>query len=225
MQSACKEQYLWYIITSTLLREGKIPDLVWEVGSFSMDENEAILIRQCQSGCRESFDLLYRKYHSTALQIARRIMGNDHDAEEIFARVLDRINQFRHEASFSSWLRVLATNVCRDMLRKRNRHPTESFENLYAVGEAKIGMKVSSVSQEEELIMKELLENLQEKISRLREGHQKLIVLRYIDGLSYKKIAQLLGCSQSQVKSRLHQARKRLRRACQNLRAEQELLR
>jgi len=194
-----------------------------------MHENEVALIKQCQSGCRESFDLLYRKYHSTVLQISRKIMGNEQDAEdavqEIFARLLDRIGQFRHEASFSSWLSVLASNVCRDILRKRNRHPMESFEELRAAGIAEVSGKVSSVSQEEELIMKELLENLQEKIGRLKEGHQKLIILRYIDGLSYKKMAQLLGCSQTQVKSRLHQARKKLRRACQSLRAEQELLR
>jgi len=193
-----------------------------------MDESEVILIKQCQSGCRESFDLLYRKYYSTVLQIARGIMGNEQDAEdavqEIFARVLDRIGQFRHEASFSSWLRVLATNVCRDILRKRNRHQMESFEELHAAGVAEVSERVSSVSQAEELIMNELLENLQEKISRLKKEHQRLVILRYIDGLSYKKIAQLLGCSQSQVKSRLHQARKKLRRACQNLRAEQELL-
>ena len=126
-----------------------------------MHENEVALIKQCQSGCRESFDLLYRKYHSTVLQISRKIMGNEQDAEdavqEIFARVLDRIGQFRHEASFSSWLRVLATNVCRDMLRKRSRHPTESFEDMSAASEAVIGMRVSSISQEEEVIMKELL--------------------------------------------------------------------
>lgn len=194
----------------------------------SMDEHEVVLIKQCQAGCQKSFDLLYRKYHSMVFQICRKIMGNEQDAEdaaqEIFTRILDRIGQFRHEASFSSWLRVLATNVCRDMLRKRSRHPRESFEDISAANEAEIGMRVSAISQEEELIMKELLENLQEKIDRLKEKHQKLITLRYIDGLSYRKIAQLLECSEAQVKSRLHQARRNLRRACQNLRTEHELL-
>lgn len=154
-------------------------------------------------------------------------MKNDQDAEdavqEIFERVLIRIGQFRYESSFSAWLRVLATNVCRDMLRKKVRHPTESLENLYAVDETKIEINTAPVSQEEELIMKELLENLRDKISRLKEEHQKLIIFRYIDGLSYKKIAQLLDCSEAQVKSRLHQARKRLRRACQSIKIEQEL--
>ena len=133
-----------------------IANLVWEAGASAngkmvMDENEVILIKQCQSGCRESFDLLYLKYRSTVLQIARKIMGNEQDAEdavqEIFARVLDRIGQFRHEASFSSWLRVLATNVCRDILRKRNRHPMESFEDLRTADIAEVSEKVSSVSQ------------------------------------------------------------------------------
>lgn len=189
---------------------------------------EAILIERCQSGCPESFDLLYRKYHKTVSQIARKVMGNEQDAEdavqEIFARVLNRIGQFRHEASFYSWLKVLATNVCRDMLRKRNRHPMESFEEMSASGEAEIDMTMSLLSQEEELIMNELLDNLQEKISHLKEKHQRLIILRYIDGLSYRKMAQLLDCSETQIKSRLHQARKNLRRICQNLRGENELL-
>jgi len=185
-----------------------------------MNESEIILIKRCQSGCRESFDWLYKKYHSTVLQVARKLMLNEQDAEdavqEVFTRVMDKIGQFRYEASFSSWLRVLATNVCRDMLRKKGRHPTESYEDLFADGQ--VTAKASSISQDEELIMKELLENLQEKIRLLKKQHQRLIILRYIDGLSYRKIAELMGCSQSQVKSRLHQARKRLRRVCQSLR-------
>lgn len=194
-----------------------------------MDENEYILIRQCQSGCRESFDLLYRKYHWVIIQVARKLMGNEQDAEdaaqEVFARVLNRIGQFRYEASFSSWLRVLATNVCRDILRKKNRYVTESFEDIHPTEKAEIEVRILSVSQEEELIMKELLENLQEKISLLKKEHQRLITLRYIDGLSHKKIALLLGCSPAQVKSRLHQAREKLRHACRGFRAEQKLIR
>ena len=155
-------------------------------------------------------------------------MESDQDAEdatqEIFARVLDRIGQFRYEASFSSWLRVLAVNVCRDMLRKKRRHPTESFENLCSNGETVLRENALSISQEEELIMKELLENLQDKIGRLKKEHQRLITLRYVDGLSYKKMAQLLGYSESKVKSRLHQARKKLRKACQSMRTGQDYL-
>ena len=192
-----------------------------------MDKSEVDLIKRCQSGCREALDSLYREYRPNVLHIARKIMGNEQDAEdavqEVFERVLDRIGQFRYEASFSSWLRVLAKNVCRDILRRKGRHPTQSLDSLCELNETEITAKSSSISQEEELIMKELLENLQEKIDRLKEKHRKLIILRYIDGLSYRKIAQLLGCSESQVKSRLHQARKKLRRTCQSLRAEQEI--
>jgi RNA polymerase sigma-70 factor (ECF subfamily) len=190
---------------------------------MNMDENEAIIIKRCQSGCRESFKLLYQKYHTKVLMIARQTMENEQDAEdavqEIFERVLKKIPQFRYEASFSSWLRVLAVNVCRDMIRKRNRHPMESFEEVTSSGKVD-AFRTLSISQEEELIMKELLDNLHEKISHLRKDHQKLIILRYIDGLSYKKIAQLMGYSESQVKSRLHQARKNLRRICKVLREQ-----
>jgi len=193
-----------------------------------MNQRDAILIKKCQAGCRQSFDLLYRRYHPTMLQVARAIMKNEQDAEdavqEIFSRVLLRIGQFRHEASFSAWLKVLATNVCRDMLRKKGRHPTEFLNDLSAADEMKIEVNRLSVSQEEELIMNELLENLQAKISHLKEEHQKLIILRYIDGLSYRKIAQLLDCSEAQVKSRLHQARKKLRFACQSMKIEQEFV-
>jgi len=191
-----------------------------------MNQRDVILIKKCQAGCRQSFDLLYRRYHPTMLQVARAIMKNEQDAEdavqEIFSRVLLRIGQFRHEASFSVWLKVLAANVCKDMLRKKSRHPTEFLNDLSAADEMKIEVNRLPVSQEEELIMRELLENLQAKISRLKEEHQKLIILRYIDGLSYRKIAQLLDCSEAQVKSRLHQARKKLRRACQSMKAEQK---
>lgn len=192
-----------------------------------MNEAEITLIRQCQSGCQKSLDQLYRNYHPAVLRVTRKVMGNEQDAEdamqEVFARVLKKVGQFRFEASFSAWLRILAVNVCRDMLRKKNRHPTESIEDLDTDSKARMTAISSSISQEEELIMKELLENLQEKIALLKKQHQRLIVLRYIDGLSYKKMAELLDCSQTQVKSRLHQARKQMRRVCQSLRVEREL--
>ena len=133
-----------------------------------MNKSEVDLIKRCQSGSREAFDSLYREYHPMVLHIARKIMGNEQDAEdavqEVFERVLDRIGQFRYEASFSSWLRVLAKNVCRDILRKKGRHPTESLDNLCEFDETGITAKRYSISQEEELIMKELLENLHEKL-------------------------------------------------------------
>ena len=46
-----------------------------------MDKSEAILIKRCQSGCSESFDLLYRKHHSAVLRIARKIMKDEQDAD------------------------------------------------------------------------------------------------------------------------------------------------
>jgi RNA polymerase sigma-70 factor (ECF subfamily) len=180
-----------------------------------MNDSGTALIRKCQSGCQESFNQLYQRYHLMVLKVAREIMGNEHDAEdalqEIFMRIFTRISQFRYESSFSSWVRSIAVNACKDMLRSRNRRPTEPLENL------EVEIIKSSIRQDEELVMRELLENLQEKIGHLRKEYQKLIILRYIDGLSYQKIAQLLDCTPSLVKSRLYQARKELKRICQNL--------
>lgn len=180
--------------------------------------SEAILIEQCQSGCQESLDLLYREYRPVVLKITRRFMKNEQDAEdaaqEVFIRVFARINQFRRDAPFSVWIRTLTANLCTDILRREKRRYTESLDQL---GEVKVSERILSVSHEEEVIMKELLENLEEKISHLKAEHQKLIILRYVDGLSYRKMAQLLGYSEELVKCRLHQARKNLRRICHDL--------
>jgi len=180
-----------------------------------MNDSGIALIKKCQSGCQESFDQLYQRYYLMVLKVTREIMGNEHDAEdafqEIFMRIFTKIGQFRHESSFSSWVRSIAVNACKDMLRSRSRRTTEPLESL------EVGIIKSSIRQDEELIMNELLGNLQEKIGCLRKEYQKLIILRYIDGLSYQKIAQLLDCTPSLVKSRLHQARKELKRICQNL--------
>lgn len=190
-----------------------------------MPGDAAVIVKGCGSGRQGSFDLLYRQYHPLILRVAQGIMGNRQDAEdavqEIFIRVLTRIDQLQDEASLSWWIRVLAVNVCRDMLRKRNRQHTESYEELCATGGTAIDNEASSVSQDEELIMRELLEDLQRKIGCLKKEHQKLITLRYIDGLSYRKIAQLVGCSESLVKSRLRQARMSLRRICRDLKDSQ----
>jgi len=185
----------------------------------------AVIIRGCRSGCHESLDLLYQQYHPMILRVAQGIMGNRQDAEdavqETYIRVLTRIDQLQDESSLLWWIRSLTVNVCRDMLRKRKRRHTESYEELCATGRTAIGKEALLLSQDEELIMREFLEDLQRKIGSLKKKYQKLIVLRYIDGLSYRKIAQIVGCSESLVKSRLHQARKSLRRICHNLKERQ----
>ncbi len=158
-----------------------------------MPRDAAVIVKGCRSGHQKSFDLLYRQYHPVILRVAQGIMGNRQDAEdavqEIFIRVLTRIDQLQDEASLSWWIRALAVNVCRDMLRKRNRRHTESYEELCATGRTAIDNEALSISQDEELIMRELLDDLQRKIGCLKKEHQKLITLRYIDGLSYRKIA------------------------------------
>jgi len=185
-----------------------------------MSEDEIAYIKQCQSGDKETFDILYRRYRGIVMKIAREMMGSESEVEdvvqEVFTRAFAKIKQFRHESSLSSWLGAIAINTCKDILRSRSCHPTDSLDSMVEDGKLNVS-KDLSVTQEEELIMNELLENVQEKISHLRRDYQKLIVLRYIDGLSYEKIAQLLGYSQSLVKSRLHQARRELCRICKSL--------
>jgi RNA polymerase sigma-70 factor (ECF subfamily) len=124
--------------------------------------------------------------------------------QEIFLKAYQRISKFNFRAAFSTWLYRLAVNLCIDELRKRKR-----VANTVPLEEAVL--QVDANTPEDHAISSDREKQVWDAINSLKDKERAIIILRDIEGLSYKEIAEVFKCSLGRVKSRLHEARHKLK--------------
>jgi len=165
-------------------------------------------IRQCQSGRRDAFEPLVRRYGPWAFRFAVG-MVKDEDAakdlsQEAFLRAYRAIGRFDSSRPFYPWFHQILRRLCLDHLR-RKRHGVEITEVQERVAGAD-GREVARTRERQEL---RRLVHL--ALDRLSAGDREILVLREFQELSYAEIADTLGIPKGTVMSRLYYARRRLR--------------
>jgi len=154
-----------------------------------------------------------RKYQGRILQLCASILSDPYEAEdaaqEIFIKAYQSLSKFRGTSSFSTWLYRIATNHCRDLLRKKSRRRTESWEALVEREGDQLIRVLSAphdpiLTQEDTDLIKRLL-------SCLSPEYRMILTLREIQGLCYQEIAAVMHCSLDSVKARLRRARQDLK--------------
>jgi RNA polymerase sigma-70 factor (ECF subfamily) len=174
-------------------------------------------VRAAQAGDRDAFDFLVERHKEVVYAVAYRF-ARDPDlaldlAQDVFVRAYRGIRSFKGRSSFSTWLYRIAMNTCIDYTRRQSRSvdsrtvPEEVVE--YADSEPIVPSKPST--PDGDALTGELGEQIQRAIDALPSYHKSVFVLYEIEGLSYKEIAEVVGCSIGTVMSRLHYARKKLR--------------
>ncbi|MGA1525905.1 MAG: RNA polymerase sigma factor, partial [Planctomycetota bacterium] len=156
-----------------------------------------------------AFEELYRRYRDRVYSIAYRITGSTTDAmdvvQESFRVLFLKISTFRFDARFSTWLFRIVVNCSID-LRRRERQRAgrleQSLQSLHDGTEPADQGKDPLASAE----TSELGEQVQSAIARLSPKLRAILVLRYLEGLSYDEIAETLEVQLGTVKSRLARA-------------------
>jgi RNA polymerase sigma-70 factor (ECF subfamily) len=180
-------------------------------------ERDLERVRASQAGDRGAFDQLVDQYKEIVYSVAYRF-ARDPDlamdlAQDVFIRAYRGIKTFKGKSSFSTWLYRIAVNTCIDYTRRRARS-IEPFTVPEEVAEYADSEPVGSeptVGPVGLALASELGEQIQRAIDALPSYHKSVFVLYEIKGLSYKEIAEVVGCSIGTVMSRLHYARKKLR--------------
>lgn len=189
----------------------------WLKGGHQFMQLEEELIARSKKGDLEAFEELVVKYERRVYAIAYRFMGNGEDAndltQEAFLKAFQSIKGFRQEASFSTWICRIVSNVCRDELRKMKKVSHTSLDEEIWLEEGAVAkqLKDEGPTPDQEYENKEFKEYLQRLINMLSPEYRMVIILRDIKGYSYEEIAQMLDCSLGTVKSRLNRARRALR--------------
>jgi len=107
-----------------------------------MGRSDEELVEACQAGEASAFDVLVARWEDRIRGAAYRILGSEDEArdvaQEAFLKAYRGLSGFKREARFSSWLYQIATNQCRDRLRRRKTRPQVSLEALEEAGAAPI---------------------------------------------------------------------------------------
>jgi len=180
---------------------------------------ESKVVRACQASQVEGLEGPYRElydlFRDRVYNVCYRITGNASDAldasQETFGIVFRKLDAFRFESKFSSWVYRIAVNASIDL---RRRSQTRKIASLDAIRERRTPAGAPSYDPRDERIempmaaasRHELEEEVQRAIGRLSEKLQAITVLRYNENLSYEEISQTLQISLGTVKSRLARA-------------------
>ena len=176
-----------------------------------MELSDWDLVQKCQAGDMASFQELVSRYHQKVYMVVLGLLHNRDDALEVaqesFFRAYRKIRSFEGGSSLYTWIYRIAVNLAIDQQRRQKRNPLEFRETMDGVLEAQ---QETARDPFADVHDRELRENLARAINELTPEHKAVIMLRTVEGLSYKDIGEILGCSEGTVMSRLHYARKKL---------------
>lgn len=175
---------------------------------------ESDAIRLAQRGDAAAFERLYRMHNRRVYSLCLRMVSNTAEAEDLtqeaFLQLFRKIQTFRGESAFSTWLHRLAVNVVLMRLRKKSLSET-SLEEATEPDEESGGPRKDIGGPDQILIGSIDRVNLQRAIEQLPPGYKTVFVLHDVQGYEHNEIAEIMGCSIGNSKSQLHKARMRLR--------------
>lgn len=183
---------------------------------------DAALVERLRGGDEAALEELMQRYEAKVYRLAVGMMKNREDAleavQDAFWNVYRKIDTFKAEASFSTWLYRIALNSIYMRLRSRGRHEgrLESLEDLPDPIDPRTGHFAGTVEDwseraDDAVLRKELAEVLEESVAELPEEYRAIFTLRDVDGLSNQEVADILGLTLAATKTRLHRARLFLR--------------
>ena len=189
-----------------------------------MADDEA-LIEQFKKGDLSAFDELMSKYSRKIRYLAYRMTNNYEDAEditqEVFVRVFKALPTWKPKASFYTWLRTIALNLCIDHHRTRIRRQTQPLESKDG-----FVMNIPADSSGDPLRSTEA-DELRRRIllatEKLSPRQRRAFMLVSYGGLSLKEAAEIMGCAVGTIKAHLNRATTKMRDLLKDLFEDWEL--
>ena len=177
-----------------------------------MGRSDEELVGACQAGEASAFDVLVGRWEDRIRGAAYRFLGSEDEArdvaQEAFLKAYRGLAGFKQEARFSSWLYQIATNLCRDRLRRRKTRPQVSLEALEETGPVIVETRPGA---HERLLESDLAEAVRRAIHALPEEQRVVVILKEYQELTFLEIAQALDVPISTVKTRLYRGLVQLR--------------
>jgi RNA polymerase sigma-70 factor (ECF subfamily) len=179
------------------------------------------VVNQFKAGDALAFEEIISRYESKVMSLALRFTRNQEDAEEVmqdvFTTVFRKIDGFRGQSAFSSWLYRIVVNAAFMKLRKRKQNQTVPMDDLSpAIKQFCVDRDTLTGTYSQNIaVSHEMQAVIQQAVNRLPDQYKAVFVLRDVDGLSNQETGEILNLSIPAVKSRLHRSRIMLRKKLQ----------
>ncbi len=171
-----------------------------------MDADDAVVTR-ILAGERDAYEVIVTRYRGRAYRAALGWVGNTADAldlsQDAFIKAYRAIGRYDSTRPFFTWFYVILRNTCFNFLRRRKRQRTVSLDHV----------PDSALATGDEGRRAELKRMVWHAIAELPEGIREVMILKYFEEMSYKEIAETVGCPIGTVMSRLYYGRRKLKQA------------
>ena len=183
--------------------------------------SDEALMEAFQRGETRAFEHLLRRHKRPVYNFIHRQVGNEATAEdllqEVFLRVIRGATSYKREAKFTTWVYTIARNICVDQARRAKHRRAASLDQPLRGGDGEqkgtMGDRVPGTNPavDRQVIGKELKGRIQQAIAKLNEEQREVFLLREYQNLPFKEIADIVGCPENTVKSRMRYALEKLR--------------
>ena len=182
---------------------------VQEGAAVAVHGSDDELVAHCLEGRREAFSELVMRHQKMVYSVARSMLGDANAAEdmaqETFLHAYRALNGYRAQGKFQAWLRMITTRLC--LNHRRDNHREVAWDDLNG------HPAEMSEGPESRLGEWERRGEVRRAIEALPADYRDVIVLRYMEDLTYDEIARHLGVPTSTIETRLHRAKKQLRQS------------
>lgn len=176
------------------------------------------LVKRAQNGDYAAFDALVTRHRGKQYAMIYTMIKNDADAwdltQDAFIKAWKALAKFENRSKFSTWLFRISHNVVYDWKRKKKiEGDGELNDELLSVDKLDLRSRTtpSQVDRPDLQMEKaELAAQIEDALAKLSDKHREVVLLREVQGMDYKEIAEILDCSVGTVMSRLFNARKNL---------------
>jgi RNA polymerase sigma-70 factor, ECF subfamily len=184
------------------------------------DDPDVHLMLRFQQGEMEGFQQLFHKYSPAIVNFAFRFVGTRARAEEIaqdvFLQVYRWQKRYEPKAKFSTWLFKIANNHCLNEVRKGEyrviREPIGALAGNPDGEERRDELPDTNPGKGEDVLAaKEAADKIEEILQRLPENQRAALMLSRMEGMSYREVAEVLGCTEKAVKSLVFRATQSLK--------------
>ncbi len=175
-------------------------------------EQERELVLRCQKGDVDAMGTLVIRYQHWVYNIAYGMLSHHQDAQDVaqdaFLSVWENIGKFEFRSQFSTWLYRIVKNKCYNHIDQHQRRKTDPME----IDDSQSWVPLDTATPEDAALRSEEKDIVHSALARLKDSYREILVLRELRELPYEEISEVLGCTLGRVKSRLHEARKALKK-------------
>ena len=179
--------------------------------NISHRKRDSLLVQNAVAGDQKAYSELMSIHWSSIEKTLSLKLVSKEDIEDLtietFSKAFDKLDSYDNSFAFSTWIKAIANNTLIDFFRKKDQKTISIDQQKKNQDSNNIDVVDSSLDPENHLIRKQKNKHISGMVRRLKPHYRELIILRYLDEMSYNEISKKLNMPLGSVKAKLFRAR------------------